>query len=87
MYPPFARVKFNFCCQTFHCTINEQCSAKRGLGAIAKSIDPCQPEQSAQADMGRNFLVILKCFECRWIILPHYLLNKNDFSDMKEGDV
>ena len=26
------------------------------LKASAKSIDPCQPARSAQADMGRNFL-------------------------------
>ena len=31
------------------------CSVKKGLKAFAKSIDPCQPAQSAQADMGRNF--------------------------------
>ena len=30
-------------------------SVKRGLSEFAKSIDPCQPAQSAQADMGRNF--------------------------------
>ena len=28
---------------------------KKGLNAFAKNIDPCQPAQSAQADMGRNF--------------------------------
>ena len=28
---------------------------QRGLNASAKSIDPRQPAQSAQADMGRNF--------------------------------
>ena len=28
---------------------------KRGLNAFAKSIDPCQPAQSVQADMSRNF--------------------------------
>ena len=27
----------------------------RRLGVFAKNIDPCQPAQSAQADMGRNF--------------------------------
>ena len=29
---------------------------QRGLNSFAKSIDPRQPAQSAQADMGRNFL-------------------------------
>ena len=33
---------------------------KMGLNAFAKSIDPCQPAQSAQADMGRNFSLSLK---------------------------
>ena len=28
---------------------------KRGLNASAKSIDPCQPAQSAQADMDETF--------------------------------
>ena len=35
--------------------IYESCSAKSGLNAFAKSIDSCQPAQSAQADMSRNF--------------------------------
>ena len=30
------------------------CSVKTGFNASAKSIDPCQPAPSAQADMGRN---------------------------------
>ena len=29
---------------------------KRRRNEFAKSIDSCQPAQSAQADMGRNFL-------------------------------
>ena len=33
----------------------DTCYVKRELKAFAKSIDPCQPAQSAQADMGRNF--------------------------------
>ena len=32
-------------------------SHERGLNPFAKSIDLCQPAQSAQADMGRNFSV------------------------------
>ena len=36
-------------------TYNEPCSVKMGLDSYAKSIDPCQPAQFAQADMGRNF--------------------------------
>ena len=31
---------------------------KRGLEGIAKSIDPGQPAQSAQADHGRNFSLL-----------------------------
>ena len=34
---------------------NDPCSVKRDLNALAKSVDPCQPAQSAQADMGRHF--------------------------------
>ena len=36
------------------------CSVKRGLNAFAKSIDPCQLAQFAQADIDRNF-------RCLWI--------------------
>ena len=32
---------------------------KGGINAFAKSIDPCQPEQFAQAEMGRNFSLSL----------------------------
>ena len=35
----------------------EPCCIKRGLNASAKSVDPCQPALSAQADMGRHFLL------------------------------
>ena len=38
----------------------ELCSVNRGLNAFPKSIDPCQPAQFAQADMGRDFLLSLK---------------------------
>ena len=31
--------------------INEGCPVKRGLNAFAKSINSCQPAQSAQTDM------------------------------------
>ena len=34
-------------------------SVSRDLNEFAKSIDVCQPEQSAQADMGRNFSLCL----------------------------
>ena len=37
----------------------EPCSVKRGLNASAKSIEQCQPAQSAQADMDRNFSLSL----------------------------
>ena len=39
---------------------------KKGINAIAKSIDSCQPAQSAQADMGRNFSQ-----PCQRTILDH----------------
>ena len=32
-------------------------SVNRKLNAFAKSIDPCQPARTAQADMGRNFSI------------------------------
>ena len=40
-----------------HCPIrrDESYSVKRGLNSSAKSIDPRQPAQSAQADMSGNF--------------------------------
>ena len=36
--------------------INEPFSVKSGINASAKSIIPCQPVQTAQADMGLKFL-------------------------------
>ena len=36
-----------------------QFSVKMGLKACAKSIDPGQPAQSAQADPGRHFLLFV----------------------------
>ena len=35
---------------------------KREISAFAKSIDLCQPAQSAQADMGRNFSLSVDFF-------------------------
>ena len=41
-------------------------SVKRGQNASAKSIDPGQPAQSAQADLGRYFFAMKQLiFECR----------------------
>ena len=40
---------------------NGPCSVKMGLSTFAKSIDPCQSAQSAQADMCRNFSPSLNC--------------------------
>ena len=39
------------------------------INASAKSIDPCQPAQSAQADMSRNFLLLdnLLQVKAQWI--------------------
>ena len=39
--------------------INEQLPLKRGLDAFANSIGSDQPAQSAQADLGRNFLLLV----------------------------
>ena len=39
--------------------IYEPCALKSRLKASAKSYEPCQPAQSAQADMGRNILLCL----------------------------
>ena len=30
---------------------------ERGIAASAKTFDPCQPAQDAQAEMGRKFLL------------------------------
>ena len=38
---------------------------KRGLNAFAKSVDPRQPAQSAQADMGRNFSLSVNCLRIK----------------------
>ena len=35
---------------------------KMGLNASVKSINPCKPAQSAQADIGRNFLLFVNYF-------------------------
>ena len=43
----------------------------RGLNAHAKNIDPRQPAQSAQADMGRNFVLSFKFPACQRTILHH----------------
>ena len=46
-------------------------SVKRVLNAFAKSIDPCQPAQSAQADMGRYFSLNLNLSAYQRVILAH----------------
>ena len=47
---------------------------KRGLNAFAKSIDLRHPAQSAQADMGRNFSLLLNLMRFTG---PFYLMNKS----------
>ena len=42
---------------------------KRGLKAFEKSFDPCQPAQSAQADMDRNFSLSLNFSACQKTVL------------------
>ena len=39
--------------------LNRAWTVNRGLIDFAKSIDPCQPAQFAEADMGRNFSLSL----------------------------
>ena len=39
--------------------IYEPCALKSRLKTSAKSFEPCQPAQSAQADVGRNILLYL----------------------------
>ena len=39
---------------------------KRDLMGIAKSIDPCQPVQSTQAEQGRNFSLLADFLCIKW---------------------
>ena len=39
----------------------------RGINAVAKSLGPCQPAQSAQADMGPNFSLSLNFLLIDWL--------------------
>ena len=53
---------------------------KRVLNAFAKNIGSCQPAQSAQADMERNFSPYLYFLRIKFVIfLPHdlYCLRNN----------
>ena len=45
--------------------MNETITVKRELNASEKSIDPCQPAQSAQADMGRKFSLFFNFSACQ----------------------
>ena len=47
------------------------CSVKWCLNAFVKSIDPYQPAQSAQADMGQNFLLSLNFLDIQG---PFYIM-------------
>ena len=42
---------------------------KRGFNASAKSIDPGQPAQNAQADLGRYFLPSVNCLYIKGRVL------------------
>ena len=50
---------------------------KRGLIEFAKSVNPCQPAQSAQADMSQNFSLFIYLF-----IHFNFMLIKQSFSTM-----
>ena len=39
--------------------IREPCSVKRGNNTVTKSIDSGQPAQCSQADLSRNFLLLI----------------------------
>ena len=52
---------------------------KRTLIALAKNIDPRQPVQSAQADMGRNFS---RSSNVLYVIGPFYLIGFRLFYKM-----
>ena len=51
------------------------CSVKRGLNSFAKSIAPCQPALSAQADRGPILFAILKFSACKRLIVNHDLVS------------
>ena len=55
------------CCILMACQDTQVmlCEKGGGLNAFAKSIDSCQPAQSAQADLGRNFSLSLNFFACQ----------------------
>ena len=40
--------------------VHELCSVNRGHNAFTKRVDPCQPAQSVQADVGRSSLLSTK---------------------------
>ena len=50
--------------------INEPFSVKKGPNASAKIIDPRQPVQSAQADLGKYFLLLVNFLDIK---APYYL--------------
>ena len=60
------------------------------LNAFAKSFGPCQPAQSAQTDMGRNFLLYVNFSACQRTALHHnqvFFFYKTNSRDRKLGDV
>ena len=56
-----------------HTHRNEPFSAEKGHNASAKSIDPGQPAQSAQADLDRNFSLLANFLHIRGLfyIMTH----------------
>ena len=61
--------------------INERFPVKRELIASAKNIDPGQPAQNAQADLGRNFLLLVSFSACQRPILPQDSWKQEDKSE------
>ena len=59
----------------------KQCSGKSGFNVSAKSIDPGQPAQSAQADLGRFFLpfVYFTHVEGPLLLQIRYIVSLNEF--------
>ena len=52
---------------------------EQAVYAFAKSIDPCQPAQSAQADMGRNFSLCSNFLHVKGPFYISRLFDKIDF--------
>ena len=57
------------------------------VNGFAKSFDPCQPAQTAQADMGRNLLQLVKYLHVKGHVYSkiQLIVRKMDFLWMQIG--